>query len=98
MLNENLEFQIVDAVVFEPQPLSSHSQQIHDNAIKCAKRYLVAEADLLEAIIQVDKDRTYEKFGETHLTPYCMKYLNLSDEVAGYFVRVARKSRQVPEL
>src|SRR5947207_3270499 len=98
MLNENLEFPICEPVVFDAQPLSPRSQQIHDTAVKCAKRYLIAEAELLEAIIQVDKDRTYEKFRETYLTPYCMKYLKLSDEVAGYFVRVARKSQQVPEL
>jgi hypothetical protein len=32
------------------------------------------------------------------LTPYCVKHLGLSEDVAANFVRVARKSHQVPEL
>lgn len=89
MFQEQVQFQI---------QLPFHSREIHERACRRAERYLVAEAELLESIIQIDEDRTFEKFGETHLTPYCVKYLNLSDDVAAIFVRVARKSRAVPEL
>jgi hypothetical protein len=74
------------------------SKQIHDRAVEKASKYLVAEAELLSAIIDVDRNRLYEKFDETYLTPYCVKYLKLGDDVAAMFVRVARKSLQVPEL
>jgi 5-methylcytosine-specific restriction endonuclease McrA len=74
------------------------SRQIHDLAVEKASKYLVAEAELLSAIIEVDRHRLYEKFDETYLTPYCVKYLKLSDDVAAIFVRVARKSLHVPEL
>ncbi len=58
----------------------------------------MAEAELLAAIIEVDRHKLHEKFDEPYLTPYCVKYLNLSEDVAAMFVRVARKSQQVPEL
>lgn len=74
------------------------SKQLHAKAVDRAAKYLVAEADLLSVIIEVDQARLHEKFGEPYLTPYCVKYLNLSSDVAAMFVRVARKSLQVPAL
>lgn len=71
---------------------------VHQRALACARRYLVAEAELLEAIAEVDRLRIYEAFHYTHLTPYCVKELGLSEDVAACFVRVARKGREVPEL
>lgn len=78
--------------------LDADSKRIHEKAVAKAKKYLIAEAELLSAIIDVDRHRTYELFEETYLTPYCVKYLNLSQDVAAMFVRVARKSLEVPEL
>jgi hypothetical protein len=78
--------------------LDEVSKRIHETAVEKADKYLVAEAELLSAIIEVDRTKLYEKFHETHLTPYCVKYLKLSDDVAAMFVRVARRSLQVPEL
>lgn len=78
--------------------LDFNSKQIHEMAVEKASKYLVAEAELLKAIIEVDRHKLYEKFDEPFLTPYCIKYLNLSEDVAAMFVRVARKSLQVPEL
>jgi len=74
------------------------SQNLHDIAVDRAIKYSIAEAELLRAIVEIDQHKIYEKFDETHLTPYCVKYLNLSEDVAAMFVRVARKSQQVPEL
>lgn len=78
--------------------LDMASKQIHEIAVEKAAKYLVAEAELLIAIVEVDRHKLYEKFDETYLTPYCVKYLKLSEDVAAMFVRVARKSQQVPEL
>ena len=83
---------------FPIRPLNPLQLAIHDRAMACAKRFLVAEAELLNAIMEVDKSRLYEEFALTHLTPYCVKILGLSDDVAGYFVRVARKAQEIPEL
>jgi hypothetical protein len=107
MLNTNLEFNVLPEFNFDNEPIASvffsenlsvASWAIHQNALLKAKKYLIAEADLLAAICEVDRDKTYEGFGETFITPYCIKYLGLSGDVAANFVRVARKSIQVPEL
>jgi len=97
MFQENLLFDVESPVTFQ-ETLDDPSRRLHERAISRAKRYLAAEADLLETIMEVDEHRLFEKFGLTHLTPYCVKYLGLSEDVAGNFVRVARKSKQVPEL
>src|SRR4051812_4008100 len=78
--------------------LDSAAKLIHERALGRAQRYLVAEADLLLSIIEIDKNKIYEKFKETYLTPYCIKFLGLTEGVAENFVRVARRSALVPEL
>jgi 5-methylcytosine-specific restriction endonuclease McrA len=105
MLNENLEFVIESdnnpierPVAFCVENLNGRLRLVYENALAKAKKYLTAEGELLEAINEIDKTRLFEKFGESHLTPFCVKYLNLSQEVAATFVRVARKGREVPEL
>ena len=101
MLNNQIEFltnEETTPVISFRENLNTHSRMIHEKALVRAQRYLIAEADLLESIIEIDKDRTFEKWGLTHLTPYCVQHLGLSEEVAATFVRVARKSLQVPEL
>ena len=85
-------------IVFQDEVLSPFLKAAHERGIARAKKYLASEAELLESVIEADKYKLYEKFNCTHLTPYCIKYYGLSDDVAGYFVRVARKSVQVPAL
>lgn len=100
MLNDNFSFDFdgpADPLIIAA-PMDSKSRLIHDLALARAKKYIVAEADLLQSIMEVDHDRVFESFGFTHLTPYCVKLLGLSEEVAANFVRVARKSKEVPEL
>jgi len=95
----NLQFSFEEsAVVFEQKELVGEKKKIHERALFRAQRYLVAEADLLESIIEADRNRLYEDFGLAYLTPYCVKYLGLSEDVAANFVRVARKTYEVPEL
>jgi hypothetical protein len=105
MLNENLEFvmesdsiSIESPIAFCVEDLDDRLRAIFDRVLEKAKKFLFAEAELLDAIIDVDKTRLFEKFGESHLTPFCVKYLNLSQEVSATFVRVARKSQEVPAL
>ncbi len=111
MMNENLEFNFIEKqclnhlesdhdkpkILFK-EVFSARSKLIHTEAITRAQRYLIAEAELLEIIIEVDSYKIYEELGLSHLTPYCTKHLGLSEDVAANFVRVARKSITVPEL
>jgi hypothetical protein len=96
---ENLEFSFEEvSLVFEQKELTAEKKLIHERAITRAQRYLIAEADLLKSIIEVDKNKLYEDFGLSYLTPYCVKHLGLTDDVAAIIVRVARKTYEVPEL
>jgi hypothetical protein len=95
----NLEFNFEESpIVFTQKELTAEKKIIHERALTRAQRYLVAEAELLESIIEADKNKLYEDFGLGYLTPYCVKHLGLSEDVAANFVRVARKTYEVPEL
>ena len=72
--------------------------EIHDQAIECAKLYLKAERNLFSILLEVDRNKIYEDFEYTHLTPYCVKKLGLSEDIVKCLVRVVRKTLQVPEL
>jgi hypothetical protein len=76
----------------------SNSNLIHERALEKAKTYLTSERQLLSTLIEVDTDRTFELHGFTFLTPYCIKSLGLSEDIAKCLVRVVRKSYEVPEL
>ena len=78
--------------------LNTKDQLIFDRAFDRARNYVFSEAKLLESILEIDREKIFKRFGEVYLTPFCVKYLMLSDAVAENFVRVARKSRLVPEL
>ncbi len=83
----------VNAVRLDAEALS-----VHNRALIRSRGYSIAEYELLDSIIEVDRERLFLKFHLTHLTTYCVKLLNLSEEVAATYVRVARKSLEVPEL
>src|SRR4051812_2933902 len=85
-------------IAFAAIELSEKSLAFHEDALAKAATYLIAEAALLTAIMNIDEDRTYKSFGYAYLTSYCVEQLRLSEEIAGTFVRVARKSLQVPAL
>ena len=77
--------------------MSSKFKKIHEHAKDAISGYLHHEGQLLLALIEVDKQKIYQCFGYKHLTPYCRK-LGLSEDVAAVFVRVVRKSIEIPEL
>lgn len=95
----NLEFKIeAPPIAFKAEDLDAASRAIHERAVRQAQRYLVSKTELLEAIIEVDQHKVYEKLGFAYLTTYCVKHLGLDDDDAGILVRIARKSQAVPEL
>ncbi len=72
--------------------------EIHIEAVDCASSYIQFERRLLGVLLTIDQDRIFETYGFTHLTPYCIKALGLSEDISKCFVRVVRKSHEVPEL
>lgn len=97
----NLEFDLESSrpyLQLPPEPLSLADEELHQQALSRAQRYLEDEALLLETIMKVDQRRLYLKFDLGSTFAYCLKYLKLSEAVALNFIGVARKSREVPEL
>ena len=71
---------------------------IHERAKACAKTFSNAKRDLIKVLIEVDQNRSFEDHMFTHLTPYCVKFLNIDPDIAKTLVRIIRKSIDVPEL
>lgn len=69
-------------------------EEIHQKA----NNFKRSEAALLDILIQVDRQRVFEKKGYPSLHVYCVQALQLTDAQAYAFVGVARKSCEVPEL
>ncbi len=86
------------AVKIEKVPLSLDEQAIHSRAVRRAQSYRNEEVGILTDVSEVDQLRIWEKLGYPNLTIYCRKELQLSETMIGYFIMVARKSRQTPEL
>ena len=86
------------AVKIEAIGLTDREQVIHSRALTRAAMYREEEAALLNSVDEVDRLRIFEKLGYPNITQYCRKELRLNETLSGYFVMVARKSRQAPEL
>src|SRR3954469_1707138 len=80
------------------RPMTSGLKKILDKAQASASSYSRSERELLLDLIEVEKTKAYQCFGETHLTPYCQRVLGLGEHVAPIFVRIVKKSIEVPEL
>lgn len=91
-------FELRSPVAFQREPLTEREQLLHMKALRNAKRYAEAEAELLNVIKEVDRTRLYLKFDLNSTFAYCLEYLGLSEAVAFNFINVARKSIEVPEL
>jgi hypothetical protein len=72
--------------------------EIHARAKRLANSYTQASKDLISVLLEVDKTRAFEEKEHTHLTPYCIKFLNIDPDVTKTLVRIVRKSIDVPEL
>jgi hypothetical protein len=71
---------------------------LNETALSLAQDYLQTEAALLEVLSQIEKRRAYLDFGCGDLFSYCVERLKLSRAQAYYFLKVARKSEEVPAL
>ena len=73
-------------------------QTLHEKAKETAKHYFRLEKELLELIIQIDKRKVFYRFGYKSLFTYMTEFLKLSPATAYSFIKVARKSHEIPEL
>ncbi len=72
--------------------------ELNEKAKKIAKNYLRLKKELLDVIIQIDKTKAFYKFGYNSLFAYITEALKLSPAVTYSFIKVARKSHEIPEL
>lgn len=73
-------------------------KQIHEKALAASAEFRRTESALLEILIQVDALKVFERFGLSSTFGYCVDVLKLSEDQAFAFIRVARKSKEVPQL
>ena len=73
-------------------------KEIHQRAVHCAKKFHLAEAELLFVLQQVDTHKVFRHLGYTSLFEYATKALSLSESHAYAFITVSRKSLEVPAL
>lgn len=85
-------------IFFEQKQLSSKEQSIHERALRKAAQFKKAHAELLQAVMDVDAARLFEKFLLNSTFAYCTRILKLSEDVTCTLTRLARISVAVPEL
>jgi len=73
-------------------------EKIHQDAVRAARAFRVCESNLIWAIQAVDSKKVFRKYGYGSLREYCVKALKLTDGNAYGFIRVARKSVELPQM
>ena len=72
--------------------------ELHLKAKALAKTYKTTERELLGVLIEMQEKSLFLPLGYKHLFDYADRGLGLGESQAGYFNRVAQKSREVPQL
>ncbi len=73
-------------------------KQIDQNALRVAGDLKRSEVELIELLIQVDREKVFDYFGLGSTHAYCIHRLKLSDEQAYTYIRVARLSVKAPQV
>jgi len=74
------------------------SKELHSRAISLVKQIRKSEAELLDILDQIEKQKLYLDWGYSSLFQYAVDGLGLSEGRAYNFITVTRKSREVPSL
>ncbi|MCM2321971.1 MAG: HNH endonuclease [Oligoflexia bacterium] len=74
------------------------SRDLHEKALRLAKTYLTAEAELVDILQRIDCARAYRELGYRSAFEYATRALGLGESTAYNFITVARKAAEVPLL
>lgn len=74
------------------------AKKLDSRARSAAQDYLRLETELLNIIVEMDKQKSFHYLGFPSLFQYVTEELKLSPNIAYTFINVARKSHEVPEL
>ena len=78
--------------------LTANQRTLHRRALALACKHRAVEAELVEALIEIDREKLFLPFGFPSLFQYAVSALQMSESVAYAFILVARKSHSVPAL
>jgi 5-methylcytosine-specific restriction endonuclease McrA len=78
--------------------IKNESQILLDDAISCVKIFLSAEGNLIAALSKLDQENVHLELDLRSLRALAMSALGLSEDHAGNFVAIAKKSAEVPTL
>ncbi len=70
----------------------------HSNAITAAANHRKAEMELLSALEEIWRNKTFYQYGCSSLFEYSTQQLKLSEELASIYNKLAKKFIEVPEL
>ncbi len=72
--------------------------RVHQQALVAADGFRRAESALIDALMEVEKERVFVKMGYSSLFVYATQALKLSEAVSFNSIAVMRKAREVPQL
>src|SRR3569832_1479542 len=78
--------------------LTETQHKINNEAIKWARTHDQAERHLIEALIQVEKQKIHKLLGHRSMFLYTTIELKLSEAVALSLIAVARRANTLPQL
>jgi 5-methylcytosine-specific restriction endonuclease McrA len=84
-------------------PLPDKIEALHARALRAAESFRQSEAELIDVLIEVDREKLFRKLGFASLFVYVTSDLQsgglgLSEAVAYNAIAVARKAAQIPKL
>jgi len=71
---------------------------LHENNLRLMHRYKTIESQLIDSLQEFDRLRGYLELGQRSLFDYCRNLLGMSENQAYSYIRIARKSVDVPAL
>jgi hypothetical protein len=89
---------LVRNVLFPASMISPDATIIFERARTRAQMFKRMDAELLQSIEEVDRNRVYQVYGRSSLFAFCTENLELPESVTLNLINVMRKSRTVPEL
>lgn len=78
--------------------MTQKDQQLHARALNLCGKYLRLEFEIIQILMEIERERVFKFLGFTSLFAYGVEALGLSESVAYTFISVARKCVQCPEL
>jgi len=73
-------------------------ETLHHRNVSLFEKHQTIEGELLDALQDFDRCRGYHHFGQNNFFSYCVEILKMTENQAYTFIRVSRKSVEVPKL